>query len=815
MFDSENTVSLEQIEQTDIFGYDLGADITTENNPAGGILYEVEEINPTDISGESDLELDNSFDANDRDTVTGSTDSEVLAGVELEDSLIGDGAIAETLTLQGINGEAIVNIDTVRIPHIEAQTDADAFFAQGYMHARDRLLQMELGKRQASGTLSEIVGESALEDDIEARTLGYNQLGETAYQNLTPETKQLVDAYTAGINDYLSSNLELPPEFIELGYEPELWNSIDVMVINQAGVRGDDGGEKNNFALEQQGLSRERIEQLNALREDSPTIIQPEDLDSQSLADESQSSAEVETTALFDSAPANESVFPELTEPEYNSNSWVVSGDLTTTGKPFLGNDGHSNFTAPSEFYQTSIKSPSFDTIGISSPGTPGISFGRNNNVAWGQTSTEVDIEDYYILEEAEDGSGYVHQGEVKPYEIREETIQVRDSEPVTIEVKETVYGPEVSDTLGIDRAVALSSVSLQPANGDLEAIVGANQASNGEELRQSAQSIVVPDGNFVYADTDGNIGYIAPGQYPIRRSGHTGEFAVPGTGEFDWQGFIPPEDVPQLHNPESGFIVTANNKITSDNYPYEINGEFAPGYRAERITELINSKDKLSFEDMQEFQLDTVSLLYRDLKPILEEIEPTSEQGMHWRDRLLAWDGELTLDSQEATVFESWYTKLNRLAASELVDKEYIDKPAFIIKGIQSGDPAFDSPGSEPGAYDDAAMAFEAGIARFDGAIPAWGDLQVASFEPLNEYSSEPPLQVPFNGGTATVNVSGYDRETFITTGGARVRQVFDLDNPENSLYINPSGQSSDPDSENYADQLPLWQLGQYLPMR
>ena len=680
----------------------------------------------------------------------------------------------------------------------------------------DRLVQIELNKREASGTLSEVVGESALEDDIEARTYGYSQLAKTAYQNLTLETKQLVDAYTAGINHYLGSNPELPLEFVELGYEPELWNPVDVMILAQAD-NGSNGGEVNNFILQQQGLSQERIEQLNAQREDSPTIIQPEDLDSQSPMEESQfaSTEEIETSALFDSTPADESVFPELTEPEYNSNNWVISGNLTTTGKPFLANDPHTKLGAPSNFYQTSLESPNFDVVGINIPGSPGIFIGRNNNVAWGETSTGVDSEDFYILEETEDGSGYVHQGEVKPYEVREEVIQVRDSEPITIEVKETVYGPEVSDTLGIDQAVALSSVSLQPANGNIEAIIGANQADSGEEFKNSVQSVTTPGSNLVYADTEGNIGYIAPGQYPIRQPGHTGDFAVPGTGEFDWQGFIPDEDVPQVQNPESGFIVTANNKIVPDNYPYEINGTFSDGYRAERITELIESKDKLSFEDMQEFQLDTVSLLYRDLKPVLEEIEPTSEQGRHWRDRLLAWDGELTFDSQEATVFEAWYSELNRLAASELVEKEYIDKPAFIIEGIQTGDPAFDSPGSEPGAYDDTALAFEAGIARFDGAIPAWGDLQIASFEPLSEYSSEPPLQVPFNGGSATVNVSGYDRETFITTGGPRVRQVLDLDNPDNSLYINPSGQSSDPNSENYADQLPLWQEGEYLPMR
>lgn len=451
--------------------------------------------------------------------------------------------------------------------------------------------------------------------------------------------------------------------------------------------------------------------------------------------------------------------------------------------------------------------------MGISEPGIPGIIIGRNNDIAWGGTSTEADSADFYILEETEDASGYIYRGEVQPYETREETIQVRDSEPVTIEVRNTVYGPDISELLGVEQPVALQSVALQQNNGLTEGIIGINRASNWEEFSSSTEFLTVPNINLVYADVEGNIGYIAPGNYPIRQPGHTGDFAIPGTGEFDWQGFIPTEDVPQLYNPESGFIVTANNQITPENYPYEIDGGFAPGYRAERITELIDSQDKLSSEDMQEIQLDTTSLLYRDLRPILEQIEPTTEQGIYWRDRLLAWDGELTLDSQEATVFEAWYTELSRLAASEL-EIEYFGNSAFIIEGIQTGDPAFDS-GNEPGAYDEAALALEASIDRFEGSIPAWGDLQIASFEPLNEYSSEQPLQVPFSGGTSTVNVSGYDEETFVSTFGPRYRQIVDLNNPENSLYINPSGQSSDPNSDNFADRLPLWQEGQYLPMR
>jgi|GEM_PF-6218527 len=257
MFDSENTVPLEQINETEIFGYDLGDDLTTEAASVGGFLpAEIEELDSSNFSGEYGWELDSSFDNEDRDSVTGNTGEAIVGEFPPEDSLLAEREIAETITLQGINEEVVIEIDTSGIPHIQAQTDADAFFAQGHMHARDRLLQIETARLETSGRLSEVVGESALEEDIQARTLGYTQLAETAYHDLTPETKEFVDAYTAGINDYLSSNPDLPPEFAELGYQPELWDSVDVMLITQVlETTAFDGRELGNFFLSQQGLS--------------------------------------------------------------------------------------------------------------------------------------------------------------------------------------------------------------------------------------------------------------------------------------------------------------------------------------------------------------------------------------------------------------------------------------------------------------------------------------------------------------------------------------------------------------------------------
>ncbi|MGL6337795.1 MAG: penicillin acylase family protein, partial [Waterburya sp.] len=793
MFDSENTVSLDQINQTENLFGNNALDFSNDYSLGGGQLLS-QDLGYADFSnfaGESEPGIDSLASADNQDLLTGNTANNSLVGeLQPDDSLLATEASAETITLPGVNDKISIEIDVSGIPHIKAQSDQDALFAQGYMHARDRLFQMEYARREASGTLAEVLGKDYLDSDIQSRTRGNNQLAETTYQNLNPETKEFVDAYTAGINNYLTNN-PLPAEFKALGYQPEPWQATDVMLAAQ--VNGGDGGEFNHARLLELGLSQERIEELEPEREDSPTIIQPEDIPLSQSSTTSPTESVENTQLLTSSISEGEWVFPESAEPEYNSNNWVISGSKTTTGKPFLANDPHGDLNSPSQSYQTELESPNLDVVGISSPGIPGIIIGRNNDIAWGETSSQVDTDDYYLLEETKDGSGYMYQGKVKPYEITDETIQVKDSESVTIQVKETVYGPEVSDLYGLDQPVALKSVTLEPNNGLLEAIVGVNQASNWEEFKGSVESLKVPRSNFVYADVEGNIGYIAPGKYPIRQPGHTGEYPVSGTGEFDWQGFIPPEDVPQVYNPESGFIVTANNKITPDNYPYEINGEFDPGYRAERINELINSKDKLSLEDMQSIQLDQVSLLYRDLKPILEKTNPTSEQGKYWRDRLLTWDGNLSLNSQEATVFESWFTELTKLPASE-VGQEYYSNPTFIIKSIQTGDPAIDHPGSQPGAYDEVAQAFEAGIERFGDSIPAWGDIHKASFEPLNPEQSEEALQVPYGGGNFTVNVSPYDEQNFIANTGARYRQIVDLSNPDNSLYINPSGQGSDP---------------------
>ncbi|GAB4540654.1 MAG: penicillin acylase family protein [Pleurocapsa sp.] len=714
----------------------------------------------------------------------------------------------ETLDISGIQDTVTIDRDEFGIPHINATNLQDAIFAQGYVQAQDRFWQMEYQRRLSTGTLSEILGEETVEIDTAVRTLGIDDAADVAYENLNHEAKEIIDAFAAGVNAYLSNIADLPPEIEALDYQPELWQGTDTMAIAQLEnyIQGTtDGRELERFNLLTQGISSDRIAELIPTNfEDETTILTSQDIAQQDFAIDPPTATEIEVRQQVETSVRQqiESFFPDVQA----SNNWVVSGDRTTTGMPFLASDPHLNLQAPSVFYQTEINTPELNLIGAGFPGIPGILLGRNDSIAWGETSTGVDTEDYYFLEETEDGLGYIHQGEVKPYQIREEIIEVKDGETITIEVKESIYGAVVSDLYGFEQPVAIKALGLEPANGLVEAFLEINQASNWSEFTAAVDSYNNPLSNFVYADIAGNIGYIAPGNYPIRQPGHTGEYPVLGTGEFDWLGFIPREDVPQVYNPDSGYIVTANNRQTPDNYPYQINGYFPESYRATRITELIESQEKLSLEDMQEIQFDTVSLLYRDFRPLLEQLEPSTQQGKQWQQRLLDWDGDILPNSQEASLFETWYVELTRIPSAE-VGREFWDEPIYLREAVtkEQGEQAFDT-----------------ALTSLGDKIPVWGDIHQAVFNPpLPELNPEGSLQVPVGGDRYTINVAPngslnrHSGEDFNTGFGVSYRQIIDLSNLENSLYINPPGQSGNINDINYGDQLLIWQYGEYIPMK
>jgi penicillin amidase len=713
------------------------------------------------------------------------------------------------LRLAGLESAVEVEREPSGVAHVRAASERDLFFALGAVHAQDRLWQMEFQRRAGAGRLSEVLGEATLEEDRFLRTWGFYRAAGSAYESLGPDGKLAVDSYVEGINAYLDSDPPLPVEFTLLGYEPEPWRPADVLVwakMMSLDLSTNWDSELQRYRLLAAGMSEERMEELiPPYPEDATTILGSEELPEVAAADGELAGA---LLAAGGSLPSGLEA----------SNNWVVSGERTASGEPLLANDPHLGLGAPSLWYLAHLESPTLEAVGATLPGLPAVVIGHNREIAWGVTNVGADVQDLYVLEEA--GEGYRHDGEARPYEVREEVIEVAGGEPVTLEVRETVYGPVISDIEeGVPgaRPLALRWTSLEPEDRTLEAFLGLNRARDWEEFNRALEDYVAPSQNFVYADRAGNIGYVASGLLPVRAEGHTGLVPVPGTGGLDWEGYIPEDERPRTFNPEAGYVVTANNKVTPEDYPYDISFEWAEPYRADRITEMIEARDELTAEDMVEIQQDYTSLLFRDFLPFLERLEPDSEEAARWRDRLLEWDGVATPNSREAAAFAAFYAELTRLPAAE-VGEEHWDEPRYLLNALEEGDPNCE-PATAEGCLRFASGALDRALERFGGDVPEWGEVHRATFThsvltntPLARLSDR---EVAFGGDRSTPNVGPYDFEDFSMGNGPGYRQVVDLADLDASLYVHAPGQSGNLLSGNYADLLETWQTGEYLPMR
>jgi penicillin amidase len=423
------------------------------------------------------------------------------------------------VSLKGLSAPVEVVRDGKGVVRILARNLKDLFFAQGYVHAQERLWQMEFQRRVGQGRLSEVLGEATLPQDRFLRTWGFYRAAEAAYERLYPEEKEAVDAYAAGVNAFLASGAPLPPEFTLLGFRPETWTGPDVLVwakMMSFDLSGNWEEELKRHRLLARGVSPERLlELLPPYPEDAPTILRSEDLRLPLSREEAPS-------ALLQMAP------PRHMEA---SNNWVVAGSRTATGKPFLADDPHLRLQAPSLWFLMALEAPGYRAIGASLPGVPGIVIGRNDRIAWGVTNVGADVQDLYLLEEA--GGGYRYKGQVRPYRVREERIRVKGGREEVFKVRETVYGPVITDALQDPpkTPMALRWVSLDPEDHILMAFLGVNRARNWDEFQKALEPYSAPSQNFVYADVEGHIGYIAPGSFPSARRGTRAWCRCPAMG--------------------------------------------------------------------------------------------------------------------------------------------------------------------------------------------------------------------------------------------------------------------------------------------
>jgi len=745
------------------------------------------------------------------------------------------------LTVAGLQSTVTVYRDQNGVPNIYADNTHDLFFAQGYVQAQDRLFQMDFQRRVGLGRLSEVLGEATLKTDQFLRTLGSGRAAAEDLAMLSDDTLAILQAYADGVNAFIAANPDkLPVEFRILGYTPEPWQPLHSVAWGKMMAWNLGGNWETELMTAQliEALGPEAAATLMArYPEEGPFIIPPEVKSFAGLGQIDMSQVWAIKRLL------------KVNDPGVGSNNWVVAGSRTTTGMPLLADDPHLGMQIPSVWYANGLHGAGFDVVGVVFPGVPGVVIGHNSRIAWGVTNLGPDVQDMFIEKINPDNPNqYEFQGQWLDMQVIEEPILVKGrTEPVIQTVRITRHGPimnAVSSDIGESAPpLAMQWTALQGTPLS-QAILRIDQAQNWEQFRAALQDFAVPAQNFVYADVEGNIGYQAPGWIPIRAAGD-GTVPVPGwTGEYEWTGFIPYEELPFVFNPSVGYVATANNQAVPDSYPYLLTTDWAAPYRAQRIVELIESKPQLSPEDFAAIQGDVYPVPTDIFTPLLEPVDLAggSAAVQQARAALLAWNRQMAADSAEPLIFELYQQKLiSETLGDEIVAAGGEELAAAYLSGFRNNSTqAVQRLTAEPDNiwWDDVrtpaverrddivARALTLAVAELQGRFGdnaarwRWGDAHWTNFDHL-VFAAVSPLDGIFNrsipamGSSFTVNAAGVDYDDLTMNSGASFRQIIDLGDLNASQFIYTTGQSGNVFSPHYDDMVQPWQGVQYIPLR
>ncbi|MBC7804338.1 MAG: penicillin acylase family protein [Candidatus Parcubacteria bacterium] len=738
------------------------------------------------------------------------------------------------IRVAGLGASAEILRDRYGIPHIFAASLEDASFALGFVHAQDRLWQMEMSRRIAAGRVSEIVGAGGLETDRFLRTLGVRRSAAANLKNLDEETRKLLEAYAAGVNAFISSDPVLPPEFWLTGARPEPWQPIDSIAWIKM-MAWDLGGNWRSELLRMRLAKSLPMARMHQLLPPYPGEQAPVIPDLKEL----YGTLEREAVQLAQFAHDNEGV---------GSNNWVVSGARSESGKPLLANDPHLGLTAPPVWYFAQLSVPGMNVIGATLPGVPGVILGRNERIAWGFTNTGPDVQDLYI-EKLDAAGGYLAPEGARAFEVVEETIRIKGAEPENLKVRISRHGPVISDVVRTAQeltprghVIAFSWTALSEDDRTMQAALKMARSGDWPSFLSAARDFQSPQQNMVYADVEGNIGFVAAGRVPLRKAANDLKGLAPAPGwqsRFDWDGSIPFEQLPLSLNPASGAIVTANHRITPPGYAHLISSEWQPPYRADRIQALLDATPKHSARSFARIQADVLSPPMRELLPKFLAARPRSEAARKAIEQLGKWDGTMDAGRAEPLIAWAWWRELTRaIYADELGDafqQNWLARAVF-LGNVLSGDAEHArwcdnvrTPAVET-CEELLALSLESALADLTsryGADPSrwrWGAAHAARHEhrPL---SRQPLLarlfdiSVPSPGDAYTVNVGRHnlndEAQPFANRHAASLRAIYDLADPEKSLYIHSGGQSGNVLSEHYRAFSAAWARNEYIPMR
>ncbi|OJU41302.1 MAG: penicillin acylase family protein [Microbacterium sp. 69-10] len=815
------------------------------------------------------------------------------------------------LSVKGLEKNVTVQRDALGIPTITASSTDDLFFAQGFTHAQDRFFEMDFRRHVTSGRVAEMFGASQVPTDAFLRTLGWRKVAEQEVEALDDTTRGYYEAYAAGVNAYLASRsgAELSLEYAVLGvqnpdYEPEPWQPADsvawlkamawdlrtnigdetdrAMLAAQLSKAGESDADAKTlidrvypaYPFEQNPVIVPKISTLDPLKVDgdeggtAPASFSTKPGTNTDVSDAvttvqwQQADSVIEAASML-LGPVGEGI---------GSNSWVVSGDLTASGKPLLANDPHLGAALPSVWYQMQLKCAKvseacpFDTAGFSFSGLPGIVIGHNEKIAWGFTNLTTDVADLYI--EKVQGEQYWRDGALQPIEVEKDVIKVAGGKDVPLTIRRTAHGPIISGltddftaiadapVVGVgkgsgegvlpltdapeipegDIAVSLRWTALDPGT-TAKAIFALDTAKDFTDFRHAASLFDVPAQNLIYADKKGNIGYQAPGRLPIRGAGD-GWLPQPGwDSAYDWTGFIPFEDLPVSYNPSNGYIVTANNAIVADDYPYFLSRDWDYGYRAARIAHLIERKSAagpLKPQDLRDIQMDDEMWIGKQLAVAMADVKvegagPKAAVGL-----LRTWDAQNRADSPAAAYANVLWSNLVR---NVFIDRE-VPLPTgdqgrlFTVVGAMLDDPSDPLWTNDRLKVDgmDAVLAHSAEqayaeLSKLQGDDVSrwnWGSLHALTLRSSTLGSSGiAPIEMLFNrgpfpvsGGSSLVNATGWKvGESYATTTVPSMRMVVDLADFDDSTWIHLTGASGHAFNEHYTDQTEDWAAGVQHP--
>jgi len=725
------------------------------------------------------------------------------------------------LVLRGFAAPVEIMRDGNGVPHIFAKNAADAYRALGFVHAQDRLWQMEMMRRAGAGRLSEILGEPTLRADRFMRTLGLYQLAEKQIQRLPKGPREALEAYSAGVNAYLANHGGAwPLEFELLGHAPEPWRPVDSLLWGKLmGIRLATGwwGDLTRARL----LRRVGADRLRELFPAEPL---------------GTASAALEGLPLGELANG----IPDWLISDSASNAWVLSGARTQSGKPILANDPHLGFAAPGVWYLARLVTPNWERVGVTAPGVPLTILGHNGKIAWGMTSTGGDTDDLFVEAlRGDDPTRYLTPEGPKLFRTRTEIINVHEGDPETLNVRETRHGPVISDILapakfiaGKDRVVVLASTVLDPNDRTAEALFGINRATTSADLIEVSRLVGAPLQNLFVADLAGDIAMIVAGRVPIRRAGN-GNLPVPGLhGRFDWSGDRPRETLPVTRNPANGLIANANQDPGSTKSGDPLSWYWPAGYRVERIRERLGSTRDHRIEDSRTLQMDSYSGAARRLLPHLLRVEPRGPAAKTAHRLLTAWDYRMRRGRPEPLIYAAWLRHLMWTLTADELGPDFAaynrPRPRFVVAALTKHETWCDDVTTTP--REDCGgrvrLALRRALAelteRFGEEIEEWrwGAAHRAVF-PHRILRHVPILgglaagSIESDGGDHTLNrgqTGGKEPDPYRHTHGAGFRAVYDLAALGESRFSLATGQSGNPLSSRYMEFLRRWRDGRYI---